>query len=287
MPPTELLGIILLDPPFHDAKVHSRRQFSRYRSFISHPLPPTVEAKDVVPRASCQSSLIHCLRYNTNVQVKGVPSPMILLQDLCRVIASEWFTVNTYIERDINTIDWRLEQESALSPETFENFLQKLYTMRRRITKYQMLVTNLLESIRTHDRNLAHIKQTNSHHQLNNEVLLDIEKDFAKVLEQMSNNASRISTSVSLITSLMSVQSSFYSLRLNERLGFLTGLATVILPLNIVAAILAIQGDYGPGGTKFWVFWISAVLACIAIFAVFIVYHWILPVKFSSGAKRA
>lgn len=100
-------------------------------------------------------------------------------------------------------------------------------------------------------------------------VMASIESDILAAQSLLSQNSRRITHTVSLITSFMSVQSSFASLHLNERLGFLTGLATFMLPLNIIAAIMAIQGDYGPGGGQFWIFWVSGIAACVAFFVLF------------------
>lgn len=52
-----------------------------------------------------------------------------------------------------------------------------------------------------------------------------------------------------------------------DRITYLGGL---LLPVTVVAGVLAIDGDYGPRGHKFWVFWISSLLACAA--ALLVIY---------------
>lgn len=53
-----------------------------------------------------------------------------------------------------------------------------------------------------------------------------------------------------------------------DRIAYLGGL---LLPITVVASILAIEGDYGPEGGNFWVFWvcsfIASVLAMLVIYA--------------------
>ena len=52
-----------------------------------------------------------------------------------------------------------------------------------------------------------------------------------------------------------------------ERVTYLGGL---LLPLTVVASILAIEGDYGPEGSNFWVFWVASGLA--SLIAVGVIY---------------
>ncbi|KAF5133770.1 hypothetical protein E5D57_004397 [Metarhizium anisopliae] len=52
-----------------------------------------------------------------------------------------------------------------------------------------------------------------------------------------------------------------------DRIAYLGGL---MLPVSAVASILAIGGDYGPGGESFWVFWLSSFLA--SVLAVLVIY---------------
>jgi hypothetical protein len=147
---TPFVGIILLDPPFEEsAKEWGQRQSSKYRSFISRPMPRQPERlENIDSRESYKSSLVYCLKLNEIAKEKGVPHQLVILQDLYRIIASEWVTVNTYVERDLNTIEWRLENDRNLGLEDFEKFLGKLFILRRRVGKYKILVDEQLELFR-------------------------------------------------------------------------------------------------------------------------------------------
>ena len=46
-----------------------------------------------------------------------------------------------------------------------------------------------------------------------------------------------------------------------DRIAYLGGL---LLPVSVVASILAIEGRYGPEGAQFWVFWAAGVVASVA-----------------------
>ncbi|EFY92222.1 hypothetical protein MAC_01823 [Metarhizium acridum CQMa 102] len=52
-----------------------------------------------------------------------------------------------------------------------------------------------------------------------------------------------------------------------DRIAYLGGL---MLPVSAVASILAIGGDYGPEGERFWVFWLASFLA--SVLALLVIY---------------
>lgn len=233
-------------------------------------MPPEVEEKDVCFRDTYHSCLVHCLKLNPILQVSAIPGPLVILHDLYRMISSEWIAVNMYIERDLNTIEWRLEIDKQATLEAFESLLNKLFIMRRRITKYESLVNEQLQSCRSccpiSWRSSPASSNTSSNliasttSQMNcalssDKVIYAIENDFKQVQQLIHRNTNRIMQSVALITSLMSVREGKTSIAQNQRFGFLTVLATLFLPFNTVATIVAIQTDYGPTGDNFWIFW--------------------------------
>lgn len=262
------LGIILLDPPFEEsAKGFGHRMSSKYKSFVCRPLPPGIQNKDLDPRDTYQASFVHCLTFSENVQSIGVPHPLAILQDLYRIIASEWLTVNTYVERDLNTIAWQLETEKRLAPEKLEMFLEELFILRRRIGRYQSLVDEQFEIYRgqmpqSWDCSSSKIS----------DVFAAIQDDFEQVQKSIQRNVDRVSESVDLITSIISVRAGEMGLVQNETLRFLTLVATVALPFNLVAAILAMQTEYGPGQRKFRIFWATSVATFVGIWVCFWLY---------------
>ncbi|OAQ71064.1 hypothetical protein VFPPC_03426 [Pochonia chlamydosporia 170] len=52
-----------------------------------------------------------------------------------------------------------------------------------------------------------------------------------------------------------------------DRIAYLGGM---LLPVTVVASVLAIEGDYGPEGGNFWVFWVSSFVA--SVLAVLVIY---------------
>jgi hypothetical protein len=79
-------------------------------------MPPAFDGnKNLGSRDTYLPSLVHCLDWNPALRVDAVPGPLVILQDLYRVIASKWIAVNAYVERDLNTIEYRIQSLGAHS----------------------------------------------------------------------------------------------------------------------------------------------------------------------------
>jgi Mg2+ and Co2+ transporter CorA len=237
----------------------------------------SVQDRDLDDRASYRTTLLHCFRHNGLLDQEGIPYPLLLLQDLYRLVASEWVAMHTYMERDLSTIEWRLENEKNIKLEVLESFLGHLFTFRRRTFKYGRLLDEQLQSILTDhpvtwdggQSSIEHAKQM-------------LAADFVHVQRLFNANTTRINQIFSIIMPLISIRDSRASIAQNRNLGFLTALATVLLPFNAVAATLAIPSPYGPGGEGFWVFWAASSVVCIVVLVSFLVYG----VVFNSRAKN-
>lgn len=223
------------------------------------------------------------------VKKTGVPHQLVILQDLYRIIASEWVTVNTYIERDLNTIEWRLETDQNVGLEDFEFFLGKLFILRRRIGKYRILVDEQLELFR--NQTAESWRHSNAASGLSH----IIQNDLKQVEQLIARNSSRISESVELITSVMSVREGETSIKQNQTLGVLTFVATVVLPFNLVAAILGMQTEYGfsrpqsggsePNQKKTWVFWVASIGTFFCIWGSFGLYKLAIYIRTYIGSR--
>ncbi|KAH7403118.1 hypothetical protein BKA64DRAFT_441447 [Cadophora sp. MPI-SDFR-AT-0126] len=94
-------GVVLLDPAFEvddpGSALYGTRKESIYRSFVSRPQPFELEQRDIDSRDSYRDSLVHYLVHK-QAPGAGFPHPMLVLQGIARIIASEWLVVNTYVE---------------------------------------------------------------------------------------------------------------------------------------------------------------------------------------------
>jgi Mg2+ and Co2+ transporter CorA len=242
----------------------------------------SIHSLDIDDRASYRTTLLHCLRHNGLLDQSGIPGHSMLLQDLYRLIASEWVAVHMYLERDLSTIEWRLEVEKAARLEILELFLDQLLVFRRRTLMYSRLIEEQMRTISTGDPkswdggrpSIDHAKQ----------MLIS---DFAHVQRLFNPNITRINQVISIIMPLISIRDGKVSTAQNHRLGFLTAIATVLLPFNVVSTILAIPSPYGPRGENFWVFWTASGVGSIMGLASFLLYSWVFNSRTKDGMGKA
>jgi hypothetical protein len=260
-------GIILLDPPFQPSKTLGLMKLSKYRDFTSRPMMSSAHTVSIDDRASYRSTLLHCLRNSGFLDQEGVPAPLQISRDLYRLVASEWVVVHTYIERDLNSIGWRLEHEKDARLEVLESFLDHLFIFLRRISIYEKLIDELVQSILT-SHPVAWLTEQPS---IENTKKI-LAADFSHVQTLFKADSIRINQIFGIIMPLITIRDGKASIAQNRSLGYLTSLATILLPFNAVAAILAIPVPYGPKGEDFWVFWVAAGVVCALVLTTFLVH---------------
>jgi hypothetical protein len=241
-------------------------KLSKYRDFTSRPMMSSAHANSIDGRASYRATLLHCLRNSGILDQEGVPAQLQLSRDLYRLVASEWVVVHTYIERDLNSIAWRLEHEKDARLEVLESFLDHLFIFLRRISIYGKLIDELVQTIMTSHPVAWPTGQPSVE---NTKELLAA--DFAHVQNLFKADATRINQIFGIIMPLISIRDGKASIAQNRSLGYLTSLATILLPFNAVAAILAIPVPYGPKGDDFWVFWVAAGVLCALVLITFLI----------------
>jgi len=174
--------------------------------------------------------------------------------------------------------------------------LHQLMMARRRIAKYDMLVTDQLElcprSWRHAARNIPF-----PHVELPPVVL-----DFYQVQDHFAYNKARIALAIQVITSFMAIhqnqqvyeqttlsqertklsqEQTKLSESRNSKLTLLIGVTSVFFPFTAVAAIMTIPNEnggpgLGPGGHHFGTFWASSVPPAVIFFCLFLV-TWLFP----------
>ncbi|KAF2681117.1 hypothetical protein K458DRAFT_86478 [Lentithecium fluviatile CBS 122367] len=245
------LGIILLDPPFRPERDLGECQNPAYRSFV--PRPQTQS------RLTYHLSLISCLKQDKNLQNGRIPCPFVVLGDMYRIIASEWIVVNTSLQRELNTIEWNIENEDARL-ERLHAHLNSLYTIRRRVTLYQVLIKEQREACRQHGRRYWDRSPSAGTNTLALEnVTNTLEMDFAFVADQVAKNQERVSKNVSLLMALISVAESRIMIANGRRVEALALAAFFLVPFSLVSSVMNINGDLRMGGPRQYVFWVVSV----------------------------
>lgn len=242
-------------------------------------------------------SFIKCLLKNEHIQgVEEIPRPFVILEDLCRIIASEWIVFNTYVERELNNIERWFEDEGETC-ERLHEFLTQLMKIRRRVTKYDTLVSDQLQLCPEHGKRCG--LQDHAASSMPSPLMA-----FHHVQSHFAYNKARISQAIKVATSLMAVnlnklislqnsevvlqnkalsRQNELSQARNASLAFLTGVTSFILPFTAIASIMTIpaEKELGPRSQDFWIFWIAA---CVTAFALLLTFR-VVWVYNDEGAK--
>ncbi|KAK0703957.1 hypothetical protein B0T26DRAFT_733418 [Lasiosphaeria miniovina] len=276
-------GVVLVDPPFDVDDRHPPLQNQTTKPLLKF-------ARDVLARNTHQNfsyrSLITamCEQNEDLLITTGVPQPLIVLRSMFDIIVSEWVCATTYFIRDLNSIEWILENRNGnrwQTPDDLEHALRSLFTIRRRIAKYKSLVKEQVATC-----NLLALKSPwsllppqpagNQASQRLDNVSEAIQMDLGQALELISQTIERNDQGVQLLTSLLAIMESQLSLKEAERtmsqnkiLLILTSVATFCLPISTAASVLNMQGDWAPSNKEWANFWkICIPISCVSVLVV-------------------
>ncbi|KFA46591.1 hypothetical protein S40293_11387 [Stachybotrys chartarum IBT 40293] len=271
--------IILLDPPFRaQSGDYGEIKDSVYNPIVRHLTPHAGAGSSVHPVPLTRRGIdlmAHYLTCDFLGQGVGIPSVSSVLRDLVLMISYEWTNVATYFERDLNTIEWRLERDS-LPIEALAEMQQRLFSNRRRLRKYKQLLDGQIASLQD-DCLPANFAISNpAHHSQGHEQLetSPINAHLVEARQLMEQNHARLLESLELIASLISVRQGILSLSQNRNLGFLALVATWALPFNVFAAVLGMQTELGYGQSRWNLFLILACSTAALLSLAYLVYVW-------------
>jgi Mg2+ and Co2+ transporter CorA len=253
---------------------------------------PSIE--DIGPHATNREALVRHLKErlsSDSLRKIALSDCFFVLGDLYQLAGSNWMVINEYINREITTIEYKLEREEP-GFRDLETYLKELYIHRRRITRYIELIDETKEQCvkrgpRAWPRDLAS--------PLAAEQARDWEDDFVNLHDWFHATSLRMEKNIRLLTALVAIGEGKQSLVENHGIARLSLLAMVFLPFSSVATILGIQGNFAPGEGKFWLFWVVAIALTTFVVGIFLLYdrivhrlkaHFSMVVKVGSGNKR-
>jgi Mg2+ and Co2+ transporter CorA len=188
-----------------------------------------------------------------------------MLIDAFHIIASEWMVVEDYLNRELMTVEFRLET-SDLSFRDLESLMKGLHTVRRRCTCYQELINNARHFCEARGQPYWPRTTTSSIAEADAALLA---KDFEKLAEKMQRIVLRTRKDIKLLIGLVAISQGNVGLQRNLGVERLTVFAALFLPFTTVATVLALPGEFAPGRGRFWVLWAVAlpifVFVCFAL----------------------
>ena len=150
---------------------------------------------------------------------------------LLRLVCAEWLTLSQYIKTRLCQVDWEITHPKEFLTQTkIDSILKKLHTWRRLVPTYREM---LLDTTSRVFQRLDHTDQYGTDVKNSFNAFKD---EFGLVLHQMEEYEDRIDRLTAVVTSAINIVDS----RRAERLTFL---ATVFLPLSLVATLFAMSDN--------------------------------------------
>jgi hypothetical protein len=282
---TVVQGLILVDPPFQAKGV----QFAAPHAPIAQAdraLPSEIQrwvgcdkswqlrlywgAETLLPPTSIRAPLVSILARELSASVERrvqvLHNPFAALHGLYQAVASEWLLVDEYVGRELETIAFVLEH-GAQKLHTLQAFLQDLFAMKRRWSRYTELAQDALRQCEEHGRPLWRPTTKSDTTSTSNATTPPslVVQDFQHVLSRLTRTRVRIESNIAVLLALVSISEAEQALADGQGITRLTRVAAVFLPFSAIAAIMAIPKEYlGPGGAGFWIYWLVSIVVMVA-----------------------
>jgi hypothetical protein len=234
-------GVILFDPPFTPKAPRGSESEERKDS-------------DTTPPPLCQKYFESL----TENQIAFTSHPFLALSYVYTLIAEEWVGTCRYIKRELEAIEFNLEIAHH-SISQCEEYLVHLAAYRRRISCYLELTRQQLTAIESYGCKAWPVKRASKEMK---ETRKELREDFLHVVRVLEEHSRRLNHNLELLLGLRAVA-------LNRIMASFALVGVFFLPFSVVAAILGMPGEYGPGTKNFWVYW--AILA--PVMAVVLLVH--------------
>ena len=244
-------------------------------------------------KESYRSSLAVYFCHNRNLTSPGIPSPFLVLTDMYRIVLGECQVVDTCFKRDLAHVQWALTLHSRgtdlVTPERQEEAFDTMTAMTRRLRNIKSMLDEHEKScdemgrpgwVKTEDEKRARA------------ISKELSSQFKRLCSSIDSKIDPVDETIHHLTSLASLLHSRIGIKEAQRsytqnniVMVLAPQATFFLPLNAVAAIVSMSGDWAPGQAKFPTFWgICVVIIIISMGVVMIFRFWDSIVSFFGQA---
>ncbi|UNI18772.1 hypothetical protein JDV02_005024 [Purpureocillium takamizusanense] len=277
-------GVILLDEPPRMVGLPGRLR------------PPyhVIEGEPYSGYHSPAELLSECMRRNAKLQAGDIPTPLILAQNLYRVVGFEWTLLISYYTRDLNSIEWALQNgrgDHETSTDDLKAAMQTLFLSRRRIPWYRGLLREQLSSCQPRGRRFWSTAGDfiRSKAESTGTTSEEIADDFRQLEYLMSQMHDRLDASMAHITgqttileaqraheqNQMTLRQNEITFAQNKTLLVLALVGTFFLPISATAAVFSMAGSWAPGESSFPLFWaISIPMSLILVTCFMLFQYW-------------
>jgi Mg2+ and Co2+ transporter CorA len=271
-------GVILLDhlPKFQGLPAHLRPSYH------------IINGDCFTNYASSSDLLIDCMKQNTRLQAATVPDPITVVQDLYRLVSFEWNHLISYYNRDLNSIEWALQHGDGnhkITPESLRDSMRNLFLSRRRIPWYCVLIRDQLSSSQAQGRRFWNLSGKNSGEQ-EETIAEELAGDFRQLEYLMTQIHERLDASMAHITgetnvleaqrthqlNQTTIQQNKITFAQNKILLALALVGTFFLPINAIAAVFSMSGQWAAGEGMFPVFWGISIPTALGLVSALLVF---------------
>ncbi|KAF2964995.1 hypothetical protein GQX73_g8565 [Xylaria multiplex] len=249
------------------------------------------DSREAFKEAGKEAANFNILRRPDDDLSNNAPQALIPIQILLHLICSEWVTMSDYIKTRMNQLDWEITKPEffGLGKEGVDNMLEKLHMWRRLVPLYREMVSETIRHIEQFSCRIETLAATlesgptkGAQEPTTNPALAGTpvsgqahrsliglyDPDFKLIKEQLEEYQTRIDQLTSVVTAVISIENSRRSLEDNRNIGRLTLLATIFIPLSLVAGILSMQSDVSDiSSDTFKVYFATSVPLAIVIAA--------------------
>jgi hypothetical protein len=204
--------------------------------------------------------LFECMRHSDALSVAGMPPPLVVVQDLYRLVSHEWAHLAAYFTRDLNSIDWALQRGSGDQPGDADHLrraMRDMFFARRRVTRYCSLIRENLESavIRGRPAWCTARNSTDAQRLATDQAATGLQSDLVAVEHAMAQVHQRLQSTMAHITAEAAVLEGERTQVQNKILLVLAIIGTIFLPISSLASIFSMGGSWAAGERNFGLFW--------------------------------
>ncbi|EGX90561.1 hypothetical protein CCM_06981 [Cordyceps militaris CM01] len=203
--------------------------------------------------------LLACMQQNGTLNATAVPPPLVVVEDLYRLVTHEWAHLAAYFTRDLNAIEWALQRGGGDKGdvEHLRRAMRDLFFARRRMAHYCALIQHTAHSAAIQGRPVwcTALNATEAQWHATGATAADLQRDLAALEHVMTQMHLRLQSTMTHITAETTVMEADRARVQNKILLLLAVIGTIFLPVSSLAAVFSMGGDWAAGGSNFGWFW--------------------------------
>ncbi|KAM3451903.1 hypothetical protein MY3296_004909 [Beauveria thailandica] len=204
--------------------------------------------------------LLECMKQNDTLNASAIPGPLVVVEDLYRLVIHEWAHLAAYFTRDLNAIEWALQRGSGAHENDVDhlrNAMRDLFFSRRRMSHYCSLIKHCADSAAIHGRPIwctTH-NSTEAQRLTTRQTASDLQSDLCALEHKMTQIHLRLQSTMAHITAETTVMEAGRTRVQNKILLVLAIIGVIFLPVSSLAAVFSMGGSWAAGERNFGMFW--------------------------------